>query len=90
MVFKPYLTIFFFKVVFDAYVQNSLTIVGQLGGHGKTVEIDESKFGRRKYYRGHFVDGCWVFGGIERESGEVFLQVVDKRYANKKSCLYAQ
>jgi hypothetical protein len=30
------------------------------------VEIDESKFGRRKYNRGHPVEGCWVFGGVER------------------------
>lgn len=51
----------------------------QLGGQGKTVEIDESKFGRRKFWRGHRVEGCWVFGGIERESGRVFMEVVEKR-----------
>jgi len=43
----------------------------KLGGPGKIVEIDESKFGRRKYHRGHHVDGQWVFGGIER--GVFFL-----------------
>lgn len=57
----------------------------QIGGEGKTVEIDESKFGRRKYWRGHRVDGCWVFGGIERESGKIFMEVVEKRYG---SCTY--
>ena len=51
----------------------------KIGGPSKTVEIDESKFGRRKFYRGHKVDGCWVFGGIERESGRVFMEVVEKR-----------
>lgn len=30
------------------------------------MEIDESKFGKRKYNRGHRVEGSWVFGGIER------------------------
>ena len=51
----------------------------QLGGPGKTVEIDESKSGKRKFYWGHYVDGCWVFGGIERQSGRVFMEVVEKR-----------
>jgi hypothetical protein len=30
------------------------------------MEIDESKFGKRRYNRGRRVDGCWVFGGVER------------------------
>ena len=30
------------------------------------VEIDESKFGERKYYQGHKVEGQWVFGGREK------------------------
>lgn len=37
----------------------------KLGGPGKTVQIDESKIGKRKYHRGHHVEGQWVFGGIE-------------------------
>lgn len=37
-----------------------------IGGPGVIVEIDESKFGKRKYNRGHRVEGTWVFGGIER------------------------
>ena len=44
-----------------------------LGGEGKVVEIDESKFGKRKYNRGRRVDGCWVFGGVERDSDKSFL-----------------
>lgn len=35
----------------------------RIGGPGKHVEIDESKFGKRKYHRGKRVDGVWVFGG---------------------------
>lgn len=64
------------EVLLTAFLENPV----QLGGVGNTVEIDESKFGRRKYWRGHRVEGCWVFGGIERESGHVFMEVVEKRY----------
>ena len=35
-----------------------------IGGPGIVVEIDESKFGKRKYNKGHKVDGCWVFLGV--------------------------
>ena len=31
-----------------------------IGGPNKTFEIDDSKFGRRKYNRGHKVNGQWV------------------------------
>jgi hypothetical protein len=34
-------------------------------GEGIIVEIDESKFGKRKYIRGHRVEGIWVVGGVE-------------------------
>jgi len=51
----------------------------KLGGPNKIVEVDESKFGRRKYHRGHLVKDHWVFGGIERESGRTFLVPVPDR-----------
>ena len=38
----------------------------KIGGPGIIVEIDESKFGSRKHYRGHRVEGVWVVGGVER------------------------
>lgn len=46
---------------------------------GKIVEIDQSKFRKRKYHRGRRVDGCWVFGGIERDSNKCFFEIVDDR-----------
>lgn len=63
------------EVVVQHIVENRHAI----GGIGRTVEIDESKFGRRKYNRGHHVDGQWVFGGIQRDTGDCFLVPVDRR-----------
>jgi transposase-like protein len=52
----------------------------KIGGKGIIVEIDESKFGRRKYHRGRVIDGVWIIGGIERtEQKRCFLIKVQKR-----------
>ena len=52
----------------------------QIGGNGIEVEIDESKFGKRKYYRGHQVEGQWVFGGREKyDKKKVFMVPVADR-----------
>ncbi len=32
----------------------------KIRGKGQIVEIDESKFGKRKYHCGHHVEGSWV------------------------------
>lgn len=44
-----------------------------VGGPNCIVEIDEAKFGKRKYNRGRLVEGTWVFGGICRETKECFF-----------------
>ena len=44
------------------------------------MEIDESKFGKRKYHRGHRVEGVWVVGGVEKTlERRIFLVVVQDR-----------
>ena len=48
----------------------------KIGGEGKRVQIDESKVGKRKYHRGHYVEGQWVFGGIEQDSRKCFIETV--------------
>ena len=44
-----------------------------IGGEGKIVEIDGSKFGKHKYNKGRLVEGQWVLGGICREDKKIFL-----------------
>ncbi len=66
---------FYRDVCAEYFVGNPVT----LGRPGKTVEIDESKFGKRKYNRGRLIDGHWVFGGIERGSNKSFMLVVPDR-----------
>jgi ISXO2-like transposase domain len=48
----------------------------QIGGEGVIVEVDESKFGKRKNNRGHQISGAWVIGGIERTPERKFFGVV--------------
>ncbi|XP_017474798.1 PREDICTED: uncharacterized protein LOC108365311 [Rhagoletis zephyria] len=63
------------EVVYDGMVVKGRKI----GGVGSIVEIDASKFGRRKYHRGHAVEGQWVFGGVERGTNKCFLVPVETR-----------
>ena len=71
-------------VDWDSFCRNVCEVtlmesIGRIGGKGKTVQIDESKFGKRKYHRGHHIEGQWVFGAIDNESRKCFLVVADKR-----------
>ncbi|KAH1000069.1 hypothetical protein HUJ04_000002 [Dendroctonus ponderosae] len=51
----------------------------QLGGPGQIVEIDVAKVGKRKYNRGRIIDGQWIFGGLQRSSGQFFVVPVESR-----------
>jgi transposase-like protein len=60
----------------------------KIGEKDIIVEIDESKFGKRKYNRGHKVEGVWVLGGIERTPEKrVFVITVPNR--NEVTLLHA-
>lgn len=53
-----------------------------VGGQGIVVEVDECKLGKRKYDRGHPVEGVWVLGGVEKTpERRVFLIPVPDRSA---------
>ncbi|XP_023243851.1 uncharacterized protein LOC111641840 [Centruroides sculpturatus] len=52
----------------------------EIGGPGKTVEIDETVVSKRKYERGRKLKGTkWVVGGICREDKNCFLCFVNDR-----------
>ena len=55
-------TAFFREVCINDVLESSQPI----GGNGVEVEIDESKFGKRKYHKGHKVEGQWVFAEEEK------------------------
>lgn len=51
-----------------------------IGGEGIEVELDETKIAKRKYHRGHRVEGAWVLGGVERTpQRKVFIVQVPDR-----------
>ncbi|KCZ81970.1 hypothetical protein H312_00613, partial [Anncaliia algerae PRA339] len=48
----------------------------KIGGIGHVVEIDESKFSKRKYNIGRNIRSPWVVGGIDILTGDVFFTEV--------------
>lgn len=57
------------------FVLENLENQEQIGGPGRVVQIDESKFGKRKYNRGRRVDGHWVLGMVDDVTNELRLEV---------------
>jgi transposase-like protein len=72
------------------WLDNNTTEIGGMNQNGDSiiVEIDETKYFHRKYHRGQWREGHWVFGGIERDGGKCFLVVVpDRRAATLQQCI---
>ncbi|CAH4034364.1 unnamed protein product [Pieris brassicae] len=57
------------------YQRDKIQILAKIGGPGKIVQINESRFGKRKYNRGRLIEGNWVIGMIEDKSGDLRLEV---------------
>src|SRR5258705_3949260 len=56
-------------------IETMLDNQGKIGGANHTVQIDETKFGKRKYERGRIVEGTWIFGLIDNETNELRVQI---------------
>ena len=53
-----------------------------IGGQDVIVEIDESKLGKRKYDRGHRVNGVWILVGVEETpERRMFIESIADRSA---------
>jgi hypothetical protein len=77
----------FFRQLIETTLESDDTIIG---GEGIIIQIDESKFGKRKYNRGryinygHRVEGSWALVGVERTSERrVFAEVLEDRKESK-------
>ena len=53
----------------------------KIGYSGIIVQNDECHLGKRKYNRGHKVDGVWVWGGIEQNNEKklFLIEVPDRK-----------
>ena len=60
---------------------------GQLGGPGTIIQIDESKFGKRKFNRGRRVEGHWVLGAIQNGSEDFRLIVCPDNIRNAETLI---
>lgn len=63
----------------EVMVAWSLAQKEKIGGVGQIVEIDESKFGKRKYNVGRVIEGQWVFGAFCRNTRSCFMVPVENR-----------
>ena len=69
------------KFLRDICVEELLVNPEPIGGVGTIVEIDESKFGKRKYNRGRLLTGQLLFGMVERDTDKMVMVTVPDRSA---------
>ena len=73
----------FLRDVCENVIENNSQELGGFDENNEPieVEIDESKFFHRKYHRGLWREGHWVYGAIERRSKRCILVEVPDRAA---------
>jgi hypothetical protein len=69
---------FFMQLVAETLEDEDMAI----GGDGVVVQMDETKLGKRKYHRGHRVNGVWLLVGAEKtQDRRVFIESASTRDA---------
>ena len=65
------------------YIEENPTEIGGFNDNAQplVIEINESKIFHRKYHRGQWCEGHWVFGGVECGTDRCFLVTVPDRHA---------
>jgi hypothetical protein len=58
----------YFNLLVGQSLEEHTCLIGGLDDAGNPIEVelDESKIAKRKYHRGHHVEGAWILGGVER------------------------
>ena len=76
----------------ETYLERQHIEIGGIDEDGFPIEVEivESKYFHRKYHRGEWREGHWVFGGIERRSKRCFLVEVPDRRAVTLEALIQQ
>lgn len=69
------------RFVRNVFVQWSIRNMQPLGGLGMKVEIEECKFDKPKLDAINQVQEHWLFGGLERDTGNIVLVPIEKRDA---------
>jgi transposase-like protein len=83
-------TVSSYNKIYRIYIKNKqiLNKTNKIGGRNEIVEIDETKIAKRKYNKGHKVEGAWIIGGIQRsrlknkiknENKQMFLVPIEER-----------
>jgi transposase-like protein len=66
-----------FRQIVATMLQTDDTLIG---GRNVIIQVDETKMGKRKYHRGHHVEGAWVIVGVElTNERKMFAEVVNDR-----------
>ncbi|KAI8076292.1 hypothetical protein BDF21DRAFT_495014 [Thamnidium elegans] len=70
-----------YSKLFRKYIKDKQLIKprNKIGGRNEIVEIDETKIAKRKYNKGHSVEGAWVIGEpIEERNIENINEIIEK------------